>query len=91
VICCTVTSSWWAIHRNYQKLAQEQARREFGLTVEELEILDAIANGAGNREIAERLFWSEATVKRKLQEVLEKMGATNRTQAIAEAIRRGWI
>lgn len=80
-----------AVVRNYQKLAQEQARREFGLTVEELEILAAIANGAGNREIAERLFWSEATVKRKLQEILEKMGATNRTQAIAEAIRRGWI
>lgn len=77
--------------RNYHDLAQEQAQREVGLTPEELEILAAIAGGASNKDIAQRLFWSVASVKRKVQDILEKMGAANRTQAIAEAIRRGWI
>ncbi len=76
---------------NYQKLAQEQARREVGLTTQELQILAAIAEGASNKDLAERLFWSEATVKRRVQEILDKIGAANRAQAIAEAMRRGWI
>ncbi len=75
----------------YEQLAREQARREAGLTPEELQILAAIAEGASNHDIAERFFWSEATIKRKLQDVLDKMGATTRSQAVAEAIRRGWI
>ncbi|MBI5290675.1 MAG: response regulator transcription factor [Chloroflexi bacterium] len=76
---------------NYQKLAQEQARREAGLTPEELQILEAIAGGASNKDVAERFFWSDATVKRRVQEIMEKLGASSRAQAIAEAVRRGWI
>ena len=76
---------------NYQALAREHAQREAGLTPEELEILAAIAEGASTKEVAERFFWSEATVKRKIQEILEKLGVTSRVQAIAEAMRRGWI
>jgi DNA-binding NarL/FixJ family response regulator len=76
---------------NYQRLAREQARREAGLDSEEMGILAAIADGASNKEIAAKFYWSEATVKRKVQEITEKLGATNRTQAIAEALRRGWI
>ncbi len=76
---------------NYQKLAQEQARREAGLTPEELHILEAIAGGASNKDLAERFFWSDATVKRRVQEIMEKLGASSRAQAIAEAVRRGWI
>lgn len=76
---------------NYQRLAQEQALVEAGLTQENLQILEAIAKGASNKDMAERFYWSEATVKRKVQEILEKLGASNRAQAIAEAVRRGWI
>ncbi len=76
---------------NYQKLAQEQAKREVGLTAEDLKILTLIADGANNKSIAEALFWSEATVKRRVQEILEKLGVSNRAQATAEAVRRGWI
>ncbi|MBI4314989.1 MAG: response regulator transcription factor, partial [Chloroflexi bacterium] len=61
---------------NYQKLAQEQARREAGLTPEELQILEAIAGGASNKDVAERFFWSDATVKRRVQEIMEKLGAS---------------
>jgi DNA-binding NarL/FixJ family response regulator len=76
---------------NYQKLAQDQAKREAGLTAEDLKILTRISEGASNKVIAEEFFWSEATVKRRVQEILEKLGGSNRAQAIAEAVRRGWI
>jgi DNA-binding NarL/FixJ family response regulator len=76
---------------NYSKLAQEHAKREAGLSVEDLQILKAIAEGASNKDLVEQFFLSEATVKRRVQEILEKLGAINRAQAIAEAVRRGWI
>ncbi len=75
----------------YQKLAQSQAQKDAGLTSEELQVLSAIAEGASNKDLAEKFFWSEATVKRRVQEIVEKMGAANRTQAIADALRKGWI
>ena len=76
---------------NYQKLAQEQAKREAGLSAEDLKILTRISEGTNNKMIAEEFYWSEATVKRRVQEILEKLGVSNRAQAIAEAVRRGWI
>jgi two-component system response regulator DevR len=76
---------------NYQKLAHEHALREAGLDSQDLEILAAIAQGASNKELAEQFFWSQATVKRRVQEITEKLNAANRVQAAAEAIRRGWI
>lgn len=76
---------------NYQQLAQEQAKREAGLTEEDLKILGRISEGENNKTIAEEFYWSEATVKRRVQEILEKLGVSNRAQAIAEAVRRGWI
>ncbi len=75
----------------YQKLAQSQAQKEAGLTPDELQVLSAIAEGASNKDLAEKFFWSEATVKRRVQEIVEKMGVSNRTQAIADALRKGWI
>ncbi len=75
----------------YQKLAQSQAQKDAGLTPDELQVLAAIANGASNKDLAEQFFWSEATVKRRVQDIVEKMGVSNRTQAIAEALRKGWI
>jgi two-component system response regulator DevR len=76
---------------NYQKLAQDQAKREAGLSADDLKILTLISEGANNKLIAEELYWSEATVKRRVQEILEKLDVSNRAQAIAEAVRRGWI
>lgn len=76
---------------NYEKMAQEQAQREAGLSAEDLDLLSAIAEGASNKDLAEQFYLSEATIKRRVQEILEKLGASNRAQAIAEAVRRGWI
>lgn len=60
-----------------------------GLTPVEREVLRLLAEGLTNREIAEQRRWSVATVKKYVQRVLEKLDATDRTQAVAVAIRRG--
>ncbi|MEP6474551.1 MAG: response regulator transcription factor, partial [Gemmatimonadota bacterium] len=53
-----------------------------GMTPRELEILELIAAGLSNREIAERVFVSENTVKTHSSRVFEKLGARRRTQAV---------
>lgn len=75
----------------FRSLAQEKARVESGLTDQELAVLRLIATGATNKEIADRLYWSEVTVKRKVQDILEKMGVANRPQAVAEAAKKGLL
>lgn len=53
-----------------------------GITPRELEVLELIAQGLSNREIAERVFVSENTVKTHLSRVFDKLGARRRTQAV---------
>jgi DNA-binding NarL/FixJ family response regulator len=77
--------------REFQELAQDKTRAETGLTDQELTVLRMIAAGATNKDIAEKVFWSEVTVKRKVQDILEKMGVANRAQAVAEAAKRGLL
>jgi len=61
----------------------DQARvSKLGITPRELEILGLIAAGLSNREIAERLFVSENTVKTHSSRVFDKLGAKRRTQAV---------
>ncbi len=61
------------------------------LTGREVEVLREVANGNRNREIAERLFISEETVKVHIKHIMEKLGAADRTQAVAIGLRRGII
>ena len=61
------------------------------LTEDERGIMRLLANGASNAKIASDLYMSETTVKRKLQEVFEKLSVHSRTQAAAEAVRRHLI
>ena len=61
------------------------------LTSREVEVLREVAGGNRNRDIAERLFISEETVKVHVKHVMEKLGASDRTEAVAIAIRRGII
>lgn len=53
-----------------------------GITPRELEVLALIAEGLSNKEIAERVFVSENTVKTHLSRVFDKLGARRRTQAV---------
>lgn len=55
---------------------------ELEITPRELEILELIAKGLSNREIAEKLFVSENTVKTHSSRVFDKLGAKRRTQAV---------
>ncbi len=61
------------------------------LTARETEVLRNVAGGNRNRDIAELLFISEETVKVHIKHIMDKLGAKNRTQAIAIAVRRGII
>lgn len=61
------------------------------LTEREVEVLRHVAEGGRNRDIAEKLFISEETVKVHVKHIMDKLGAADRTQAVAIAIRRGII
>jgi DNA-binding NarL/FixJ family response regulator len=61
------------------------------LTEREIDVLRHIAGGNRNRDIGERLFISEETVKVHVKHIMEKLGASDRTQAVAIAVRRGII
>jgi len=61
------------------------------LSEREIEVLREIAGGKRNRDIAEKLFISELTVKVHIKHIMEKLGAADRTQAFAIGVRRGII
>jgi DNA-binding NarL/FixJ family response regulator len=61
------------------------------LSNREMEILQLVAGGHRNRDIGEKLFISEETVKSHLKHIMEKLNARDRTQAVAIAVRRGII
>ena len=61
------------------------------LTDREVEVLRRISGGNRNRDIADQLSISEETVKVHIKHIMEKLGASDRTQAVAIGIRRGII
>lgn len=64
---------------------------EESLTGRETEVLQLIGGGNRNRDIANQLFISEETVKVHIKHIMEKLNASDRTEAVAIAIRRGII
>lgn len=91
---------WWRLHpRVVEKsvvvekivLPEPTGKKPGELTDREWEILLALSHGKRNREIAEALFVSENTVKTHLLNLYAKLNATNRTQAVAEARKLGWV
>jgi DNA-binding NarL/FixJ family response regulator len=61
------------------------------LTDRELEVLDLLAEGLSNKLIAHSLTISEHTVKTHVASIFAKLGASNRTEAVSQAIRRGLV
>jgi DNA-binding NarL/FixJ family response regulator len=64
-------------------------RGEYSLTQREHDILALLAEGRSNRDIAQRLYLSEKTVKAHLAAIFRKLGVTNRTQAAMMAVQMG--
>lgn len=77
--------------RQFHILAQAHASHLHHLSPEDVRVLALIANGATNEEIAKETHWSESTVKRKIEEITATLGARNRAQAVAIAVREGLI
>ncbi|HLR08869.1 MAG TPA: response regulator transcription factor [Bacillota bacterium] len=61
------------------------------LTKRECEVLQLLAEGKSNRGVSEALYISEKTVKNHVSSILQKMNVTDRTQAVVQAIRKGWV
>jgi len=61
------------------------------LSPREVQILDSIAQGRTNKEVAYALAISEQTVKNHMSSILRKLSVNDRTQAVVYAIRQGWI
>ena len=61
------------------------------LSERERDVLQHVAGGNRNRDIAEQLFISEETVKVHIKHIMEKLGASDRTEAVTIAVRRGII
>src|SRR6266436_2828522 len=72
-----------------QKLVDRMQKPQ--LSPRELEVLRAVAAGKSNKEIGVQLFISEGTVKTHVESLLDKLGASGRTSAIREAVRRGLV
>jgi DNA-binding NarL/FixJ family response regulator len=62
---------------------------EMGITQRESEVLRAIVDGLNNRAVAEKLFISEDTVKTHVRSIFRKLSVTDRSQAVALALREG--
>ena len=69
----------------------EERLKDLGITKRELEILELIARGMSNREIAEKLFVSENTVKTHSSRLFDKLSAKRRTQAVQIGKEMGLI
>jgi len=76
-----------------QKIASELAEHyaQDDLSEREIEVLREVARGTSNKIIASHLFISEATVKAHMQNILVKLGASDRTHAVSIATARGFL
>jgi DNA-binding NarL/FixJ family response regulator len=75
----------------FGRVLRERERQRRGLTDQEIEILKLAAAGLNNKDIGTQQFWSEITIKRKMQDIYRKLDVKSRAQAVAEAIRLGLI
>jgi DNA-binding NarL/FixJ family response regulator len=85
------------VHAGKKRIPSQLAARlaehlsDDDLTPREIEVLREIAEGNRNRDIAEKLSITEETVKVHIKHIMDKLGASDRTQAVAIGVRRGII
>ncbi|MGQ0647171.1 MAG: response regulator [Gemmatimonadaceae bacterium] len=86
-----------AVHAGRKAISPEIAAKladhvaSDALTPRQMEVLNSLAQGKSNMEIAQTLFISEGTVKAHVKAILQKLDARDRTQAITIAIKRGLV
>jgi DNA-binding NarL/FixJ family response regulator len=77
--------------RGFAVYGQEAGPLFAPFTPREREVLDHIAEGMTNRQVADALGISEQTVKNHVSSILRKLSLNDRTQAVVYAIRQGWV
>jgi len=91
VMLCPIIASRVLEHFRTDPSATTQQLPYEKLSERELEVLQRAADGLTNREIAERLFISEKTVKNHISNIFSKLNVNDRTQAILYALRQGLV
>jgi len=87
----------WKVLSEFRALANdpetpgELAGGALPLSAREIEVLDCVAQGLSNKEIADELFVTEQTVKNHMTSVLRKLDVNDRVQAVLYAVKNGWI
>jgi DNA-binding NarL/FixJ family response regulator len=79
------------ILRSYLPAADGGAKKNFGLTARELDVVGSIVSGFTNKEIAEKFSISEQTVKHHLRNIFDKVGVSNRLELALFAINHRLI
>jgi DNA-binding NarL/FixJ family response regulator len=97
MICDEILAAIRAVHAGQRRIPAAVGTRlaerltALGLSEREQRVLDLVAAGKSNKEIAAALEITEATVKGHMTNVLGKLGVTDRTQAVITALRRGLV
>ncbi len=89
----------WKVLTEFRSLADrgdgesipKPAQATIPLSVREIEVLDCVAQGLSNKEIADALYITEQTVKNHMTSVLRKLEVTDRVQAVLFAVKHGWV
>jgi DNA-binding NarL/FixJ family response regulator len=87
----------WRVLSEFRALANDPdsdtviATGALPLSSREIEVLDCVAQGLSNKEIADALFVTEQTVKNHMTSVLRKLNVNDRVQAVLFAVKNGWI
>lgn len=84
-------SSWQNPKPNLPKMPTAKLKEPVQLTAREKDVLSLAAKGANNKEIAEKLFLREVTIKSHMNNVFKKLKVSNRTQAVLTALQTNLI
>jgi len=74
-----------------RRARRRQAMEALRLTPRQMEVLRLVAQGLGNEQVAQRLGLSPFTVKNHVHNILERLGVSDRTEAVSYAYRRRWL
>jgi DNA-binding NarL/FixJ family response regulator len=88
----------WRVLSEFRALSHDGEPKEndlgfaaLPLSAREIEVLDCVAQGLSNKEIADELYVTEQTVKNHMTSVLRKLDVNDRVQAVLYAVKNGWI